>query len=148
MSRGFRVNMSVPEIGRTLDQISVYDGKARLRVERTIQQSTKAIGAGARQRVPVRSGKLKKKISTRFENKGATGIVAAKTPYAHLVEFGAKAATIKPATKKAMMIDANGIRRFATQVSIPVRAEHPFMRPAFENEKPTLVRNLAEAVKP
>ena len=31
MSRGFRVNMSVPEIGKTLDQLSVYDGKARLR---------------------------------------------------------------------------------------------------------------------
>ena len=148
MSRGFRVNMSVPEIGKTLDQLSVYDGKARLRVEQTIQQSTKAIGAGAKQRVPVRSGKLKKKIGTRFEKRGATGVVAAKTPYAHLVEFGAKAAVVKPVNKKAMRIDANGIRRFATEVSIPARAERPFLRPAFENEKPTLIRNLAEAVKP
>lgn len=148
MANSFRVSMSVPEIGQTLNQIGLYDRKAALAVEQAVQSSTKAIGAGARQRVPVRSGALKKKIATRFENKGVTGIVAAKTPYAHLVEFGAKAVVIKPVNKKAMRIDENGIRRFATEVHVPQRAERPFLRPAFEDEKPALLKNLAKAVQP
>lgn len=152
MSRGFRVNMSVPELGRALQQISAYDGKAALGIENAVHSSTKAIGVGARQRVSVKTGNLKKKIRTRFSRnkygRGLTeGAVAGVTPYAHLVEFGAKATVVKPKTKKALAIDAFGYRRYAKKAHIPKRAEHPFMRPAFENEKPNLIRNIAEAVK-
>ena len=152
MARGFRVNFSVPELGQALSQISAYDGKAALGIENAVQNSTKAIGAGMRRRVSVKTGKLKKRIKTRFgRNKFGRGAVhgeaAAVTPYAHLVEFGARATVARPKAKKAMAIDAFGYRRFATVANIPARRERPFARPAFEDEKPNLIRAISEAVK-
>lgn len=144
--------MSVPELGQALNQINAFDGKSALGIENAVQDSTKAIGAGMRRRAPVASGKLKKKIRTRFNrSKFGRGLIqgeaAAVTPYAHLVEFGAKATVVRPKTKKALAIDAFGYRRYATKANIPTRRERPFARPAFEDEKPNLIRAISEAVK-
>ena len=151
--RGFRVNFSVPELGQALDQINKYDGKSRMGIENAVQNSTKAIGTGMRQRVSVVSGRLRKRIRTRFSaNKYGRGLIegaaAAVTPYAHLVEFGAKATIVRPKNKKALAIDAYGYRRYATKAVIPARRARPYARPAFEAEKPNLIRAISEAVKP
>jgi phage gpG-like protein len=151
--RGFRVNFSVPELNQAVKQISAYDSRTAQRVENQVQKSTKNIGNGARQRVPVRSGDLKKSISTRFDSRSITGYIAAKKPYAHLVEFGHKGGTARPDTKKALKIPwAGGMgvggENFAASADIPSVRERPYMRPAFENEKPNLIRGIKEAVKP
>lgn len=158
MSRGFRVNFEVPELARALDQIGAYDGKSRIGIEDAIRNSTKAIKAGAKYRAPRSSGALRKAISSRvavnkYGRGGIEGYVSARKPYAHLVEFGARAVTIVPKNKKAMTLAASGgaaygLNEFAAKVDVPTRAEHPFMRPAFEAEKPALIRAIAEAVKP
>lgn len=151
MGRGFQITFKVPEIKATLDQLNAYNGKERLRVENVIQSSTKNIARGARNRVPVRTGNLKKKISSRFNRVGKYGpygTVSARRPYAHLVEFGAKGTTVAPKNKKAMTIDEYGIRRYAQKAKIPARKERPYMRPAFEDEKPKLIRDLKGAVQP
>lgn len=144
---GFRINFSVPELSQTLNQISAYDGKTAMKIENVVQKSTHNIRDGAKQRVPVRSGDLKKSISARFDSRTITGYVAARKPYAHLVEFGAKGGTVKPKIKKALTVPGSETG-FATRAKIPQRREHPFMRPAFENEKANLIKGLKEAVKP
>jgi HK97 gp10 family phage protein len=150
--RGFQINFSVPELGETIRQIGAYDTRTAQKVENQVETSTKNIANGARRRVPVRSGYLKKRISSRFDARSITGYVAAKAPHAHLVEFGAKAATEKPDQKKALRIPWSGMGTggvyYAKSAHIPQRREHPFMRPSFEDEKPNLVRGLKEAVKP
>ena len=153
MSRGFRVYFDVPELEQTLGQLKAYDGKAALKVEEAVSTSTKNIAKGARQRVPVRSGKLKKSIRSRFDKRAVTGYVQARQPHAHLVEFGAKGATVEPKSKKALKIPWSGGMGvggtyFAASAKIPARKERPFMRPAFEDEKPELIKALKEAVKP
>lgn len=149
---GFRVNFSVPELSETVRQIKYYDGKTALKVEEQVKKSTKAIGDEARRRVPVRSGDLKKSISTRFDAKTITGYIAARQPHAHLVEFGARSAVTKPSKKKALKIPWQGDlgiggMYYAAKADIPARREHPFMRPAFEDEKPNLIKGIKEAVK-
>lgn len=146
MAKGFQVKFSVPELQQAMDKISAYDGRTAGKIEEAVSASTKAISKGAKQRVPVRSGKLKKSIGSRFDKKTVAGYVSAKTPYAHLVEFGAKTRTIT--SKSPMMIDENGIRRFAMSAKIPKRNEKPYMRPAFEDERPNLIKNITQAVKP
>lgn len=151
--RGFRVNFSVPELSEALSKIKAYDGQTAQKIETVVQKSTKNISDGAKRRVPVKTGSLKKSISTRFDAKGPTGYVAARKPHAHLVEFGAKGATEKPDKKKALKIPWSGGMGvggtyFAKSANIPVRREHPYMRPAFEDEKPNLVKGIKEAVKP
>jgi HK97 gp10 family phage protein len=151
--RGFQINFSVPELGEAIRKVGAYDTKTAQKIENQVNKSTKNIANGARRRVPVRSGYLKKHISSRFDARSITGYVAAKAPHAHLVEFGAKASHEKPDRKKALKIPWHGGmgvggEYYAKSADIPARREHPYMRPAFEDEKPNLIRGVKEAVKP
>ncbi|MPM69780.1 hypothetical protein SDC9_116728 [bioreactor metagenome] len=130
MGRGFRVNFSVPELQIALNQLSAYDGKTAAKIEDAVSRSTKNISKGAKSRVRVRTGKLKKSISSRFDKKSITGYVAAKTSYAHLIEFGAKVHNARPPFMKSWT------------------PESPYMRPSYEQEKPVLIRDIEKAVKP
>lgn len=125
--RGFSVNFKCPELQNVLQNIEKYNTKQAVKVEEAVKSSTKVIGAGAKQRVPVRTGNLKKSIRSSFDIRKIQGTVKAKAPHAHLVEFGAKAHPAK---------------------NIPKRTEKPYLRPAFENEKPALIKAITEAVKP
>ncbi len=145
---GFRVNFSVPELGEAIAKVGAYNGKSRLRIETVVEKSTKNIATGVRRRAV---GSLKKKTSSRFDRKTVTGYVSVKSPIAHLVEFGAKAATEKPSKKKALKIPSPGLGvadMYAKSAHIPKRRENPYMRPSFEDEKPDFVKGLKEAVQP
>lgn len=147
MSRGFVISAKVPELSKTLSQISAYDGKTLLKIENAVESSGKAIAAGERRRIPVSSGKTKKRIRTRFSRKTITSIIATKSSIAHLLEFGTKAHIILPKKKKVMAIDTMGYRSFRKRVAHPGSRARPFARPAFEDEKPNLIRKLRNAVK-
>jgi len=142
--RGFGVTFSVPELKDAVAKIGTYDIKTTAKIEQSIANSTKAIEKGAKSRVRVRTGNLKKKISSRFDRGTLTGRVSAKTPYAHLVEFGAKAASVRPVTKKALLFKGG----YSAKANVPARTARPYMRPSFEEEKPNLIRNVKKAVQP
>lgn len=144
----FYVNFRVPELQETLNQLSAYDSKTSRKIENVVSKSTKAIGQGIKRRMPVASGYTKKHVYTRFNVKKITGEAVIKSPVAHLLEFGAKASVEVPDKKKAMTVDEFGIRRYAKKVHIPARSPHPTARPAFEDEKPNLIKGLKEAVQP
>ena len=98
----FTVKVPEGELSKAIRQISAWDGKTRLRMEAALKRGTHAVYREARQRVPVRSGKLKKSIKTRFSAVKLEGQVYSNVPYAHLVEFGSRAHTVKPQKKKAL----------------------------------------------
>lgn len=148
MRGSFYIKTATPDLQKTIAQITKYSAKTRLEIEGAIDKARKAIGKSARQRVSTDSGGLKKSIRTSFSAQKVTGEVKAFKPHAHLVEFGARAATAEPKRKKAMTIDANGIRRFAKKASIPRRSARPFMKPAFEEHEPELMRDIKKAVQP
>ncbi len=147
----FRVYFDVPEIEQAINAISVYDGKSRLAVENAVKNATLAIKAGAKQRVPVKSGKLKKQITSTFKTKSCTGFVRVKSPLAHLIEFGVKANVEKPKNKKALLImgfrNANN-KLLIKKANLPARAGKPFLKDSFDEEKPNLIRDLEKAVQP
>ena len=97
----FTVKVPEGELSKAIGQISAWDGKSRLRVEGALRRGTSGVAREARQRVPVRTGKLKKSIKTRFSAVKLEGQVYSNVPYAHLVEFGSRAHTVKPQKKKA-----------------------------------------------
>jgi HK97 gp10 family phage protein len=120
--RGFYVNFKVPELEAAIKNISKYDARTRIKMESVIRSSTKSIKSGVLKRINDKTGYLRKHTVDNFNNKSLTGVVKEKAPHAHLVEFGHKGPN-------------------------PAR-EHPTMRPAFEDEKPRLIKGLSEAVKP
>lgn len=142
MAAKFVVTASSADLAKCLSQIGALDGKSRLAVEKAMQRATKRIKAGAIRRVAVRSGELKKSISSGFSATKLQGVVRAKKPYAHLVEFGAKAVTIKPKEKKAMKIPFGEEYIVRKKVSIPARKPRPFIIPAYEAEAPELVDEI------
>lgn len=150
--KGFYINVSAPELETEIKKVGAYDGKTRLKIEEAFRESLKNIKNGAQRRVPKRTGELRKSITYGFRRKDMSGYVAARKPYAHLVEFGAKGASAKPKNKKALTVPwagtGTGGINLSASADIPARRERPYMRPAYEDEKPELLKSIKEAVKP
>ena len=84
-------------------------------------------------------------------------------PYAHLVEFGAAAATARPRKKPrkgdepklALKIDSRGFRRFVHKsskpgkgvVHIPARPARPYMTPAYQSGKPRIESDIKKVLR-
>jgi hypothetical protein len=142
----YKVNIGIPDLQRKLGEIDKYDADTQAKLRTVVQTSTSHIRIGAMRRVSVKSGHLFKNISITYDATKNEGIVKAKSPHAHLVEFGAKGAVERPSKRKALHGGSMG--GYFKKVNIPARKEHPFMRPSFEDEKPNLIRNSEAAIKP
>lgn len=95
----FTVKVTSGELGKTLREISAWDGKSRLKVETVLRKGTTEIAREARQRAPKRTGTLRKSIKQRFSAMRLEGQVFSELPYAHLVEFGSRAHTVRQKKK-------------------------------------------------
>lgn len=105
-------------VKQALGNFSNYDTKTRKRVAEAIKKSMKNVERGAKSRVPVRTADLKEHITTSFDSRTMKGSIKANEFYAHFSEFG---------TEKEI--------------------SRPYMRPAYEAERPNLIRGISEAVK-
>jgi HK97 gp10 family phage protein len=146
----FVTSVSFTDLQKCLKEIKVWDGAARALASKALQKGTQRIAANARRRVAVRSGTLKKSIKSSYKEAKLTGYTRAKTPYAHLIEFGARAAVATPKNKKAMKLPAgggDGQKEYAGKVNIPARSPHPFVTPAFEEEKPRIIEEVKRGIE-
>ena len=142
----FTVKVPEGELSKAIRQISAWDGKTRLRMEAALKRGTHAVYREARQRVPVRTGKLKKSIKTRFSAVKLEGQVYSNVPYAHLVEFGSRVHTVRPKKKKALRFFKGG--PVLTKWSrIPAQSGKPFFKPAYDYVEPQLIREVKKAVQ-
>ena len=82
-------------------------------VKRELMRSALAIQAGAKQRAPVDSGRLKNSIATEARDGGMTQVIGTNVEYAPHVEFGTR-----------------------------FMSARPYLFPAFEQERPKLVNRL------
>lgn len=143
--KGFVINLGINDLNRTLAQFRSYDEQTQEKLRACVQKSTSNIMLGAKHRVHVKSGNLVKGIAMTYNASKNTGEVRAKSPHAHLVEFGARAVHEVPDKAKALKVP--GGSGFAAAANIPARAAHPFLRPAFEAEKANLIQSVTEVVK-
>ena len=142
--KAFVVSTKIPNVQDAIGRIGAFSGRARLRVEKAVNDSTLNIKQGAIERVRVRKGNLRKSIKSKFRASGPSGLVYSNRPTAHLIELGVKPHKISVKGKKALIINGDFVRK---GVSHPGFAAKPFLRPAYENEKPRFIRNVEEAVK-
>ena len=144
MARSFwiRTNRST-EITAAITDVERFNHSVQENIKSCIAESTQAVKEGARRRVHVQSGKLKNSILARISPSGYAGFVSANTRYAHIVEFGAGPAFIKPKKAKALYFKGH----FAKYSLVPERKARPFLRPAADEEKVKLEHKMREAIE-
>lgn len=146
MAKAFITTVSDSELSKCLKQLSLYDGKARLGVEKAISDATKRVRKAARRRVAVRSGALKRSLKSSFSKRTMEGIVKAKQPYAHLVEFGAQPVIIKPKKRHVLKINISVKKQYTKTARIPARQAKPFLVPSFQEEMPNVITEVKKVL--
>lgn len=143
-------------LSECLKDISKYDARCRLAVEDALRKGTKRVARGARRRVPVDEGNLKKSITSSFKTTTLVGYARAKQPHAHLVEFGAKPVpNVRPKKAKFLRIPTEKLRNdfggkkylFLKKVDIPKRRARPYMLPAFRDEEDKIIADVKKGLK-
>lgn len=142
----FKVQVERSEMTQLMKNIKAWDGKKRMAVENSLKAGTRDIQKQAKIRVPVRTGKLKKTVKQRFSAAKMTGEVYSNLPYAHLVEFGFKAHTVRPKKKKAMKVSQMGGDFFTKKAEIPKQNARPFLKPAYEYEEHHIINSIKKAL--
>lgn len=143
MARKFWVNTNRnAAVTKAIKDIDRYSESVQTNIRGAIRHTTDAVKTAAMGRAPVRTGNLKKSIDGEISRDGLSGFVSAKSPVAHLIEFGVSASYVEPQKAKALKIGEG----FASHALIPERKAKPFMRPAADSEKQNLERRIKEAV--
>lgn len=138
-----------------LKDISKYNARCRLAVENALRKGTKQVAKGARRRVPVESGGLKKSITSSFKTTTLVGYARAKKPHAHLIEFGAKGTVARPKKRSVMTFHRNKWKNYTgnktilnfEKVNIPTRRARPFMIPAFKENESKIVADVKKGLQ-
>lgn len=136
------------ELHKALQQVPEQLEKKVLR--NALRAGANVMKKAAQDRVPVKSGALRKSIKVktsarkgRYRLKATISAGDEDAYYAHMVEFGTAAHIIKPAKKKSLFF--GGVAR--EQVEHPGAAPHPFMRPALDAASEAAVNAFAESVR-
>lgn len=151
------VTASSAAIRKALGDISIYDAKSRLGLERAISNATRRIAYRTRANVPIGpTGNLRKSIYSSFSRvrcAGEVGAARTEDSHAHLVEYGVRAHrtfltgkhSYPPA--KALRFMSGGKTVFARVTHIPKIPARPFMAPAYKAEEPKLIDEIAKVMK-
>jgi HK97 gp10 family phage protein len=132
------------EIQRAFKDIDNYDDKTQAKIRSAIRSGTENIMRGAKSRIRVHTGNLMKSVKMEYDAAHNRGFVKSDAPHAHLLEKGTRAAFIVPKRKKALLI--NG--KFYASAFTAAKKARPFMKPAFDEEKPKVIKAVEEAIKP
>ena len=145
-------------LDEAIRRLQKYDTESGKKIRKVISRGGKTVAAQAKFRVPVRSGRLKKSITSRFDSNHIESVVKARSPLAHLVEYGAAATAVRARRQKNLVMrwyDRAGRARFAARgksptsgtVKIPKRHAQPFMEPSFRSIKPKVIREVAQVLR-
>ena len=118
------------------------------KISQAIKKSTLSIEANAKKNLTkngsVVTGHLKRSIAHTLSDTEGT-VHTSNVIYARGVEEGTKPHIIRPKRKKALYW--KGAKHPVKQVNHKGSRAKPYLKPAFEDEKPKFIENLKEAVK-
>ncbi len=129
------------ELDKLEKELKVYGVRARKELHGAVQRTTRAVARGAKARIRDKTGTLKKRIRTKMERDAPVGWVESKGPHSHLIEYGTKRHSLGKGVKRINGQIVQG------DVSHPGSRPYPFMRPAFEQEAPKLIKEAKEILK-
>ena len=113
-------------------------------VRKVVKNSAFNIERNAKSSASVKTGHLKRSISTKMGDMEAT-IHTSNLKYAPMVEFGTRPHIIRAKNKKALYW--KGASHPVKQVRHPGSKAKPYLIPAFEKEKDQFLEKLKEVIK-
>ena len=113
-------------------------------VRKVVKNSAFNIERNAKSSVNVKTGHLRRSISTKMGDMEAT-IHTSNLKYAPMVEFGTRPHIIRAKNKKALYW--KGASHPVKQVSHPGSKAKPYLIPAFEKEKDQFLEKLKEVIR-
>ena len=113
-------------------------------VRKVVKNSAFNIERNAKSSVNVKTGHLRRSISTKMGDMEAT-IHTSNLKYAPMVEFGTRPHIIRAKNKKALYW--KGASHPVKQVNHPGSKAKPYLIPAFEKEKDQFLEKLKEVIK-
>ena len=146
-----RIDMDMRGISQVIKDISRFDSMTRLKVKDVINETALNIQKGAKRRCPVDTGRLRSSIT--IQPVGAGGMtmqIGTKVKYAPYIEYGTGKFANHP-TKSGRQTPwvypgSKGGRETGEMVFTHGSKPHPFLFPAFEEEKPKFIRAIREAL--
>ena len=113
-------------------------------VRKVVKNSAFNIERNAKSSASVKTGHLKRSISTKMGDMEAT-IHTSNLKYAPMVEFGTRPHIIRAKNKKALYW--KGARHPVKSVRHPGSKAKPYLIPAFEKEKDQFLEKLKEVIR-
>ena len=113
-------------------------------VRKVVKNSAFNIERNAKSSASVKTGHLRRSISTKMGDMEAT-IHTSNLKYAPMVEFGTRPHIIRAKNKKALYW--KGATHPVKQVNHPGSKAKPYLIPAFEKEKDQFLEKLKEVIK-
>ena len=113
-------------------------------VRKVVKNSAFNIERNAKSSASVKTGHLRRSISTKMGDMEAT-IHTSNLKYAPMVEFGTRPHMIRAKNKKALYW--KGAKHPVKQVNHPGSKAKPYLIPAFEKEKDQFLEKLKEVIE-
>ena len=113
-------------------------------IRKVVKNSAFNIERNAKSSASVKTGHLRRSISTKMGDMEAT-IHTSNLKYAPMVEFGTRPHIIRAKNKKALYW--KGATHPVKQVNHPGSKAKPYLIPAFEKEKDQFLEKLKEVIK-
>lgn len=106
-----------------------------------MQRAVLTVEAQAKRESPVKTGNLRRSITSRVERGGDRGVVGTNAKYARAVHEGTRARTIRPVRKRALFW--RGARHPVKSVRHPGSRANPFLERALTRSRAAVERELA-----
>jgi HK97 gp10 family phage protein len=141
-----KVDVKVNGLNKALQNIDQFNLKVQKAVKDVVNESALNVQAGAKQRSPVDTGRLRASIAIEPQSQAPYVVrVGTNVQYAEAIEFGTAPRVITPTNKKALFW--KGASHPVKKVNHPGTKAKPFLFPAWEEERPQFLIKLGEALK-
>lgn len=130
--------MSAADFTRVARQLAGLVSSAK---QTAMQRAVLVVEAQAKRESPVKTGTLRRSITSRVERGGDRGVVGTHLRYARSVHDGSRPHIIRP--KRAKALFWRGARHPVTSVNHPGNRANPFFVRALERVRPQVERELA-----
>jgi hypothetical protein len=131
---------TVEELQRRLS-----DSRLRSIEEQMLSRILAVIEANVKRRTPVKTGNLRRTITSRVERPGVRGVVGTNASYARPVHEGSRPHTIRPRRARVLRFKKGGETIFARFVRHPGTRGQPFLLDGLAASRDTIQDILSES---